>query len=192
MGTLLDLTGQEFGRLAVLTRVGTRGSFWRCRCLCGKVIVAKGEHLRRGYKQSCNCLRDQLAAKRLSARKLAFGQANRNGVYADYQESARQRGLEWSLGWFEFDVLTLGDCHYCGRPPSNLAKDKSKNGEYRYNGIDRQDNNRGYVKDNCVSCCRICNLMKRTMSEQEFRGHVERIFRHLTKSGRAFSQVSGQ
>lgn len=54
----LDLTGQQFGKLTVLSpaeNVGGRTA-WLCQCSCGKQIVIKTCHLRAGHTQSCGCL----------------------------------------------------------------------------------------------------------------------------------------
>jgi hypothetical protein len=32
-------------------------------------------------------------------------------------------------------------------------------GEWVYNGIDRVDNNKQYIKENLVSCCKKCNFI---------------------------------
>ena len=54
----LDLTGQRFKKLTVLgpaENIGTRTA-WRCRCDCGREIVAKTCHLRSGHVTSCGCI----------------------------------------------------------------------------------------------------------------------------------------
>lgn len=67
------------------------------------------------------------------------------------------------------------DCHYCGLP----ASESNGTEEYRYNGIDRKDSSRGYIKGNVVSCCRTCNTVKMDKSYEEFiamyRGWAERV-----------------
>jgi len=40
---------------------------------------------------------------------------------------------------------------------------------YTYTGIDRVDNKKGYVVDNVVSCCTICNRVKNNMSYIDFK-----------------------
>lgn len=37
-----------------------------------------------------------------------------------------------------------------------------------YNGIDRQDNSIGYKTENCVPCCKFCNLAKSKFTIKEF------------------------
>lgn len=64
MGAFIDLTGQRFGKLEVLGRGGEyvspkgyRAIFWKCRCDCGKEILARGCNLKRGASLSCGCNR---------------------------------------------------------------------------------------------------------------------------------------
>lgn len=59
MGTLIDLTGQRFGRLTVLERSVSnkhKQLRWRCRCECGNFCTPLGMTLRKGDTQSCGCL----------------------------------------------------------------------------------------------------------------------------------------
>lgn len=56
----VDLTGQRFGRLLVLSKEDERGADgqvrWRCQCDCGNQVVTTTGQLRAGYKKSCGCL----------------------------------------------------------------------------------------------------------------------------------------
>lgn len=54
----LDLTGQRYGNLTVLSaaeNIGTRTA-WLCRCDCGREVVVKTHRLRCGHTKSCGCL----------------------------------------------------------------------------------------------------------------------------------------
>ena len=42
------------------------------------------------------------------------------------------------------------------------------NGDFIYNGIDRLDNNEGYLPSNVVTCCKICNRAKHSLTVVEF------------------------
>lgn len=56
---VIDITGQRFGRLIVISRApGRRGNsaLWRCRCDCGGEIVTSGAALKSGQCRSCGCL----------------------------------------------------------------------------------------------------------------------------------------
>jgi hypothetical protein len=54
---LIDLTGQRFGKLVVISRESKyhRNATWRCLCDCGKETVVRGDVLKRGTTQSCGC-----------------------------------------------------------------------------------------------------------------------------------------
>ena len=56
----LDLTGQKFGKLTVLSktdkRAKDRGVFWHCQCDCGNFKDVKTELLKNGHVLSCGCL----------------------------------------------------------------------------------------------------------------------------------------
>ena len=62
----IDITGQRFGRLLALERVGTdntRNSLWLCRCDCGVEVIVKSASLRSGNTRSCGCLRKEVSTK---------------------------------------------------------------------------------------------------------------------------------
>ena len=56
---MIDLTGQRFGRLIAIERVGTdkhRNAVWLCQCDCGNTTTVACNELRRGRTNSCGCL----------------------------------------------------------------------------------------------------------------------------------------
>jgi len=64
MGSLIDLTGQRFGRLVVAERAANRGkniSYWWCICDCGTEKEIRGSNLRHGATRSCGCLLSERA-----------------------------------------------------------------------------------------------------------------------------------
>jgi hypothetical protein len=53
---LIDLTGQRFGNLTVISRAPKEGqAYWVCRCDCGTVREFRSRRLRSGYTKSCGC-----------------------------------------------------------------------------------------------------------------------------------------
>lgn len=64
---IIDETGKRYGRLTVLEwapEEHMRGTFWKCRCDCGAVVIVCGRHLRSGNTRSCGCLRVEKARAR--------------------------------------------------------------------------------------------------------------------------------
>jgi hypothetical protein len=66
MGKFIDLTGQVYGRLTVLSRAENKSSLtcWYCRCICNTVNIIRGGDLNSGKVQSCGCLNTELRSTR--------------------------------------------------------------------------------------------------------------------------------
>ena len=77
-------------------------------------------------------------------------------TFSVYKYTARKRNLYFHLTRKEFNILVFSPCYYCG--------DKGK----KENGVDRVNNDNGYIASNCVSCCKLCNRMKWTHSKEVF------------------------
>lgn len=66
MPSILDISGQKYGRLTALEYVGKNDkgrTVWRCRCDCGATLLVTSNSLRRNNTRSCGCFkRDQTVA----------------------------------------------------------------------------------------------------------------------------------
>lgn len=92
-------------------------------------------------------------------------------LYKTKMNAAIRRGIEWSLTIGGYSGIVYLACIYCGSKPSNGGQGIQK----KYSGIDRINSNLGYVKGNCVPCCKLCNAMKRALSLSEFYTHIRKI-----------------
>jgi hypothetical protein len=162
----IDITGRRFGALVVLYRVPRTSVvghvIWMCQCDCGKQRVVRSQDLRRGSTKSCGCI-----TRELRGRALGVGtkrEATVRVLSGSYKLKCRKMAREWSLTADDVDALIFNDCHYCGRSPRNIARGRC----LPHNGIDRVNNARGYHVDNVVTCCKACNLAKRTESVADF------------------------
>jgi len=110
-------------------------------------------------------------------RKRPYQQASFDACYNSYKREALVRHIEWDITKDEFRVLTMQNCHYCNKKPSQTRNVKNNmNGNYIYSGLDRVDNNTGYILDNIVPCCKECNFAKRAMTKDDFIAMVKRIY----------------
>jgi hypothetical protein len=72
MAKIFDMTGLTFGRLTVIEKAPRpatgypAGQFWRCKCSCGKEVVAYGCAMREGRRLSCGCLKADQNRKNIS------------------------------------------------------------------------------------------------------------------------------
>lgn len=56
----IDLTGNQYGRITVVSFVGKRR--WLCRCSCGNEKIIYSSNLTRGITNSCGCLARERAS----------------------------------------------------------------------------------------------------------------------------------
>lgn len=62
MGKKIDLTGQRFGYLVVLSEIKERKNKqiqWLCKCDCGNQLSVLGASLRSGNTKSCGCMKNK-------------------------------------------------------------------------------------------------------------------------------------
>lgn len=153
MPKLIDLTGQRFGRLTVLSRAtATNGhATWLCICDCGNRRNVKGIHLRSGHTQSCGCYKVELSEEKLSVRheqqrNLASQKVPRlysiwHGMHSRCRSPSNAyfsyyggRGISICAEWFDFFVFQEWALSHGYE--DNLT-------------IDRIDVNGNYTPENC-------------------------------------------
>lgn len=106
---------------------------------------------RKVYRRKCYKCRIQESPKLMLTKK-----------YIAYKQSAEKRDISFEISKEELTDLVSRKCHFCG------------GGGF---GIDRIDNNVGYIKDNCVPCCTICNKMKSDRDVDIFLNQCEKIYK---------------
>ena len=145
MSSFKDLTGQRFGRLVAVERVGSRNTFalWKCKCDCGNEAEVVSTYLINGDTKSCGCLKAQnikIANTKHGMRKTRIYHIwknmrqrcinKNNQAYLDYGG----RGISVCEEWKEFV------------PFYNWAMGS---GYKDCLTIDRIDNGKGYSPENC-------------------------------------------
>lgn len=189
MPKFIDLTGQKFGRLTVIERVEkperlkSRGTYYLCKCECGKTTIVQRSNLGKGCI-SCGCIKKENCKKFFTGKapvcKKEYGVSSGNRLYNRYRLQAKYRNIPFLLKKEEFFNLTTLYCYYCGKKPSQamIGRRGVTNGEYIYNGIDRKDSNLGYTLENCVPCCGRCNEAKMSENKEDFLLWVEQVHNH--------------
>lgn len=81
---------------------------------------------------------------------------NELASYKNFLNENNKRNIKVDITETEYLKLIKEKCYYCGNH-ENGAK-----------GIDRKNSKIFYTKDNIVSCCKTCNFIKKTLSEDEF------------------------
>ena len=160
--------GTRFGKLTVVAQAGcVKGySYSKCVCDCGTKVTKMNAQLRCGDVTSCGCYRRYIIG--IKNRK-PFGVAAINTALRSIKKSAKIRNLEFMLSDAEAIELMKKPCFWCGVYLGNKgSQTRTINGNPGYNGLDRIDNNKGYIKDNVVPCCGRCNKARHTQSMSEF------------------------
>lgn len=171
-GKIKDLTGKQFGKLTVvsfLDRIKTGKNLkirWKCICMCGNETIVRGDQLRTGNTQSCGCTaKEKLIAFNHTRKNDTQKQGLRDLMYK-YKDRAKKRGLKWDISDMKTLELFKQECFYCNSKP--YLRTRRGDEKYLSNGIDRQDNSKGYTLENTVSCCKRCNQAKNDMPLGEF------------------------
>lgn len=183
MAKKIDLSGKKIGRITILRKLGIINGlvYWEYECDCGVVKKGSTSTLNAKRIKSCGCLRNEIIG---AQNRKEFGKSASNRLITNYKNSAKRRLYCWKLTDEEFFILTKGNCHYCGTLPINNTKKISPNsfGHIEFNGVDRIDNNIGYTIENCVTCCRNCNMAKCNFSYEEFMAWLKRIIEFRNKN----------
>lgn len=165
--------GDRFGNLTVIKRNGSRqkpsgkkDAIFLCRCDCGNLKDVRADYLSGGVTKSCGCL---------SKRKpFPNNEATINKIILSYKKCAKRRGISWGIKDTYAKELISKECFYCGVKFSNEWDG------YKYNGIDRVDNDKGYEDSNVVPCCKICNIAKHDMKQKDFVIWARTVAEHTT------------
>lgn len=147
--------------------------------MCGKTTWGNGGALKRGKKISCGCKRGHTfnfkSRVYVKKEKVITRETVARKVRQAYQGNAKRRGMEFQLNdQMVYDLIFL-PCHYCGNEPRPCGLGMNRN------GIDRYYNSVGYLPENCVTCCSVCNFMKKVLDGPDFLSHINQIqkFRDL-------------
>lgn len=158
----------------------------KVKCECGKQKIVSLWDLKSGKTKTCGFNHPHYDDRSIPA----F-----NNIYKfSYRKRALDKGLEFALTAEEFKNICEKACHYCGMLPNNFmatsgwssskVRGKIKSGKYisewKYNGLDRLDNNKGYTLNNVVPCCGTCNHAKHSMSYKDFVDWLDRIAKFRT------------
>lgn len=159
----VDLTGQVFGRLKVISQApsvkwGTGvNAMWNCRCSCGADTVTAGSQLRRGRAQSCGCLQKEIVGY-LATKHGHYTKAGRSPEYLAWT-SMIQRCTNPKSPSFE---------HYGGRGIDLCPEWKDFATFYKDMGprpdgcsLERSDNNLGYFPANCYWATKVAQQNNR-------------------------------
>lgn len=115
--------------------------------------------------------------KKLQLKKKEYARSF-DGRFIKSKNNALHRGLVWKITKSQYKELLKESCIYCNNEIEN--KETKLNfsfcGDATGVGLDRIDNNKGYVKDNVVRCCGFCNNLRgRLLTTEETKVAIKAI-----------------
>jgi hypothetical protein len=180
------LVGTKVGKVRITHRWGsTRNAvYWLGVCDCGNhIIISRVNRRTRKTEINCGC------EPKVRAKQLSEGEAGLKNLYKQYRAGATDRNYDFTISLEQFKTLTSSNCAYCGASPS---RKKSYTGarrvkytatnsyaEYLFNGLDRVNNDIGYIEGNVVPCCHQCNLAKHQHTVEDFIAWVLRAAAYI-------------
>ena len=177
-----EMVGMTFNHLTLMEPTDRRSRhqiLWKVSCVCGNIIFRPSGMVRRGFVKSCGCQTKAMRVTsgrksrrldpRISSARSIWGRVYRDGC--DFET---------------FLILSQKPCTYCGRHPHRVFNrydtdkrhPKREGADFVYNGLDRIDNAKDHSPENVVPCCTVCNMMKGTLSVDEFLTHIRLVSLH--------------
>lgn len=136
-----------------------------CTTCCKQYDICKFKSNNIETKTCESCREQNKKQVRNKEKRNLLSRKNINQSFHSYVKEAKRRNLEFHLTKDKFCDIIKEQCHYC----NEISIEKN------FNGIDRIDSNSGYILENCVACCTLCNYLKHKMSVDIFMKRVQHI-----------------
>lgn len=174
---LETLIGQKYGLLEVI-KEGNGKTYngdkkvrtWIVKCECGTEKELSTQVIKKA--KSCGCLLGKPSHNWMYQPDRLDAVCKE--TYRNYKKGALKRNINFELEYEYFKNLIIQNCYYCGEMNANQNR-------FEYDihikvlGIDRKNNDEGYTISNSVSCCKLCNFMKRNYDENIFVEQCKKI-----------------
>lgn len=150
MGKFIDLSGQVFGRLTVISRIPNKKpgiTLWRCLCSCGKETQTSTSSLRQGLCRSCGCLHIE-AARKQGLASIVHGET-RTRLYRIWSNMKTRCYNKQNKNYARWGARGISICDEWEKDFVAFRTWALEHGYKPGLSIDRIDNDKGYYPENC-------------------------------------------
>ena len=159
MAKFVDLSGQKFNRLTVLSlhhkkqlynkkgRPNGHLYYYLCRCDCGRTTIVAGTLLKRGSVKSCGCLRKEEQCKSSNKHKIHGMRSSR--LYRIYQSMKGRCYYPCVKGYERYGGRGISICEEWYQDFLSFYKWSLENGYNDTLSIDRINIDGNYEPSNC-------------------------------------------
>lgn len=176
--------GDKFYNLTVIKTLirghhfKNKGHINLCKCTCGNEVLVPSTYLKTGRSKNCK----ECSFRNRELNKLQITQIDQ--VFKRLVlDRCKKNNIEVTINSKQYENIGKQNCYYCGNSPQKTQRFSNRkyvNTEPMYlNGLDRLDNNKGYILENCVSCCTSCNYSKHILNENEFKEKIIKIYNNM-------------
>ena len=197
MDTLINLTGQRFGRYTVIERApdyvspkGKRCVRWKCQCDCGTVKEVNGNALKTGNVVSCGCYAINERRERMTTHGATRNRKSTHlySVWDGMKERCYNRNKAYYHRYGGRGITMCDEWHYSFEAFQSWAYE---NGYREDLTIDRIDNDKGYCPENC----RWVTIKEQSNNKENnhyltFRGETKTLMQWSEATGFPFSTLS--
>lgn len=151
MNSVIDLTGQKYGRLTPVEFCGIKDhkARWKCSCDCGLTVIVPANSLRTGNTKSCGCLHREIVSE-IGKKNTTHGNSHDNRtrlytIWCGMRQRCNNKNRE------AYSLYGGKGVKVCDEWNDFLAFKKwaMSNGYADNLSIDRIDNNGDYEPSNC-------------------------------------------
>lgn len=151
MTRLVDLTGNVYGRLTVLSRDGDMYGkvAWACRCSCGTTLRVSGADLKSGNKSSCGCLKIETIGN--LNRTHGLTNSNEYSIWSKIKDRCFNPNTR---NYDDYGGRGISMCDRWRNSFENFYADMGPRPSPDHS-IERRNNDEGYFPGNCVWATRV-------------------------------------
>jgi hypothetical protein len=153
-------------------------SMCKCKCDCGKEIVAWGRYVRNGHKKSCGCMVGRKGSDNPNWKGYGEISSSSWSRIIKGAKNDRSREIEFDItikqGW-ELFFKQNRLCALTGLPIKFPSRSRCYGAADSSASLDRIDSTKGYTIDNIQWVHKIVNLMKCDLDQDQFIRWCRRI-----------------